>query len=379
MRYIHTEGATSRARLTEVTGLNRSTIAAIVSSLSACGLVREEPPLIHHKAGRPSPVVHAVSDTAQVIAVDVGVDRISTERVGLGNKVLEHHAVSGADPASFKETVARLCAAIDSLVEEITPSERCVGIGIAVPGLVRSIDGMVRFAPNLAWTDQPLAAALTAGLGHRARGLPIHVANDADLGALAEHTRGAARGYDDFIYISGNIGVGGGLFLGGRPMTGHRGYAGEIGHMIVNPDGRQCRCGARGCWETEIGTNAIIEAAGLDQRLKPAMSAVVEAARSGDHRAARALDNAARWLAVGLGNLANILNPTLVVFGGDLHEVYAATINQVEIYAAESGLARVREVSAHRISAFGMRAPLVGAAELAFAPALDDPLASRTQ
>ncbi len=235
---------------------------------------------------------------------------------------------------------------------------------------------MVRFAPNLAWADRPLAAALAAALagrpGPRAAALPIAVANDADLGALAAHTRGAARGHDDFLYVSGNVGVGGGLFCGGRPMVGRRGYAGEIGHMIVNPQGRRCRCGARGCWETEIGTGAVVRAAGLapDQDV----SAVVRAARGGDRQAARALDDAARWLAVGLANLANILDPGLVVFGGDLCEIYETVIDRVGRYAAETGLSGVRALPEHRASVFGLRAPLVGAGELAFTPLLEDPL-----
>src|SRR5436190_14037713 len=105
------------------------------------------------------------------------------------------------------------------------------GIGVAVVGIVRRDDGVVATAPNLGWRDVPLAARLAEALQVTA---PIVVANEADLGALAEHRRGAARGYDDIVFVSGEVGVGGGIIIGGRPLTGVAGFAGEIGHVTVN-------------------------------------------------------------------------------------------------------------------------------------------------
>ncbi|WUH93806.1 ROK family protein [Streptomyces sp. NBC_00433] len=377
LRRVHTAGAASRSELTRATGVNRSTTAALVAALARAGLVREEIPRTHRSAGRPSPMVLPVPERAQVIALEVGVERIRAERVGLGGEVLADRTLLPPDdgPATFEETVDRLAGLVESLGEPAAAGdEQGVGIGIAVPGLVRRADGLVRFAPNLEWTDQPLAAALTGRLAGPWSRVPVAVGNDADLGALGEHARGAARGYDDFVYISANVGVGGGLFCGGVPVRGHRGYAGEIGHMVVNPSGRTCRCGARGCWETEIGTDVVIGAAGLEVPPDHSLTCVVEAAEAGDERAVRALDDAARWLAVGLGNLAVVLSPRLVIFGGGLQDIYEATFDRIERYGATTGLARSRAASTHRRSALAHRAPLVGAAELAFAPLLDDPL-----
>jgi predicted NBD/HSP70 family sugar kinase len=395
LRRVHTSGGVSRSELTRATGVNRSTTAALVAALTDVGLVREEVPRTHLTAGRPSPLVLPVAERAQVIALEVGVERIRAERVGLGGTVLEQRTLpSSGGPVTFSGSVDRIASLVESLaanaadaaaasrkrpaareaVQDATAPGHVTGIGIAVPGLVRRADGLVRFAPNLAWTDEPLAAALSERLGAPWSGLPVAAGNDADLGALGEHSRGAARGYDDFVYISGNVGVGGGLFCGGRPIPGHGGYAGEIGHMIVHPGGNLCRCGARGCWETEIGTYAIISNAGLPVPPDHSLSGVAAAARGGDERARQALDDAARWLAIGLGNLAAVLSPRLVIFGGDLQEVYEAVIDQVEVYAADTGLAKSRARYVHRRSALGHRAPLVGAAELAFAPLLADPL-----
>ncbi|MFG1806359.1 ROK family protein [Streptomyces sp. NPDC049040] len=378
LRHVHAEGAVSRSELTRATCVNRSTTAALVGVLAGAGLVREEVPRTHRSAGRPSPVVRPVPGSAQVIALEVGVERIRAERVGLGGEVLAERTLlpPPGGPTGFEDTVGRLAGLVGSLGGPSTAGGRCTGVGIAVPGLVRRADGLVRFAPNLGWTDEPLAAALTGRLAPPWSRVPVAVANDADLGALGEHCRGAARGCDDFVYISANVGVGGGLFCGGRPVPGQRGYAGEIGHMIVNPGGRQCRCGARGCWETEIGTDVVTEAAGLRVPPDHSLSGVVEAAEAGDERAARALDDAARWLAIGLGNLAAVLSPRLVIFGGGLQDIYEATFDRIEAYSATTGLARSRAPYTHRRSALAHRAPLVGAAELAFAPLLDDPLAA---
>lgn len=375
LRRVHTDGAVSRSELTRATGVNRSTTAALVAALAEAGLVREETPRTHRSAGRPSPMVLPVAGRAQVIALEVGVERIRAERVGLGGRVLQERTLlpETEGPGTFEETVSRLAGLVESLGGSAA-GDRCTGIGVAVPGLVRRRDGLVRFAPNLEWHDKPLADALSAALGPPWSLLPVAVGNDADLGALGEHSRGAARGYDDFVYISANVGVGGGLFCDGRPVPGQRGYAGEIGHMIVNPDGHRCRCGARGCWETEIGTDVIIEAAGLQVPPDHSLSGVVAAAAAGDGRAARALDDAARWLAIGLGNLATVLSPQLVIFGGGLQDIYEATSDQIEQYSAVTGLARSRAPYTHRKSALRHRAPLVGAAELAFTPLLDDPL-----
>jgi predicted NBD/HSP70 family sugar kinase len=376
LRRVHTEGAVSRSDLTRATGVNRSTTAALVAALARAGLVREEVPRTHRTAGRPSPMVLPVPERAQVVALEVGVERIRAERVGLGGAVLaERTLLPPSDgPTPFEETVGRLAGLVESLGRPAADGAHCTGIGIAVPGLVRRADGLVRFAPNLQWRDEPLAAALADRLAPPWSRVPIAVGNDADLGALGEYARGAARGYDDFVYISANVGVGGGLFCGGRPVPGQRGYAGEIGHMIVNPQGRQCRCGARGCWETEIGTDVITEAAGLQVPPDHSLHGVVEAAAAGDERAVRALDDAARWLAIGLGNLAVVLSPRLVIFGGGLQDIYEATFDRIELYSTTTGLARSRAPYTHRRSALAHRAPLVGAAELAMAPLLDDPL-----
>ncbi len=141
-----------------------------------------------------------------------------------------------------------------------TAGPRVCAIGVAVAGMVRREDGVVVGAPNLGWRDVPIADSLRSAL---AVDVPIYVANDADLATIAEWRRGAGVDCRDFLLLWGEVGVGAGVIAGGRPFVGRAGFAGEVGHLSVRPRGHLCRCGARGCWETEIGSEALLRAVGI--------------------------------------------------------------------------------------------------------------------
>jgi predicted NBD/HSP70 family sugar kinase len=200
------------------------------------------------------------------------------------------------------------------------------------------------------------------------------VRNVADLAALAEHTRGVAVGCDNVIFLHGDAGVGGGIIAGGRAVTGHGGYGGEVGHMAVNPQGRDCNCGSRGCWETEIGEHALVRAAGRDGTGRAAVVAVVDAAGRGDAMAQAALRQVGDWLGFGVANLINIFNPEMIIFGGTLRDVYLGSAAQVRGRINRMCLPAVREHVRLRTPALGDDAGLLGAAELAFERLLTDPL-----
>ena len=153
-----------------------------------------------------------------------------------------------------------------------------------MPGLVRRSDGLVRLAPNLEWHDVSFGSIVLAALG---LDVPISLANDADLGALAEHERGVGVGVDDLIYVSGNVGVGAGVITGGRRLEGAGGYAGEIGHLRFNPNGKPCHCGNRGCWETEVGAHAIAAAIRCPEDKVPQLGEVLDSLHRADQGAAR--------------------------------------------------------------------------------------------
>jgi predicted NBD/HSP70 family sugar kinase len=172
------------------------------------------------------------------------------------------------------------------------------------------------------------------------------------------------------VYLSGEVGVGGGIIVDGRLMTGVGGYGGEVGHMAVNPKGRVCRCGARGCWETEVGEDAVLVAAGLPEG---SIEDVVAAAERGDKQARAGLAQVGRWLGVGVVNLVNIFNPEVVVFGGVLRQLLPVTEASISL-SLQTALAAPREQVRLALPALGADSTLLGAAESAFSLLLDDPL-----
>jgi predicted NBD/HSP70 family sugar kinase len=206
--------------------------------------------------------------------------------------------------------------------------------------------------------------------------VPIAFANDADLAALAEQRRGVARGIDDIVLVWGSVGVGGGLVVDGEPLTGVAGYSGEVGHIPVNPDGRPCRCGSIGCWETEVGTSALLRRAGRPaEGGNDVVSAVLAEAEAGDPVALAAFAETGRWLGIGLAGIINILNPELVVLGGRLAASYPFVRSTLEAELDLRVLRASRRIVHVVTTSLGADAPLLGAAELAFEPLLADPAA----
>lgn len=372
---VHVQGPTTRAALTTALGLNRSTIGDLTRRLEELELVDEVPPgeepvLVRgRRTGRPSLVVAPREDVA-VLAVAIDVDRITVALVALGGVVLDrrtrHHQRGEHDYELVVETVSQMCSELTAKA----PGTRIAGVGVSVPGAVRESDGLVRFAPNLGWTDAPFTDLLAKELGRT-----VVAGNDADLGARAEHIRGAGIGAADVAYLSGSVGIGGGFYVGGEPLRGAVGYAGEVGHVMVDSNGERCRCGAVGCLETKVGENQLLTAAGrLPGGGPPAVAEVIEAAANGDARARDAVDHAAHWLGVGLRPVFAMFNPQVVVLGGLLSQVWTARRDIVLKGLDPDSLISARDVLDIRPSALGDDASLIGAVELAFAPLLAQPV-----
>jgi predicted NBD/HSP70 family sugar kinase len=202
----------------------------------------------------------------------------------------------------------------------------------------------------------------------------VLVANEADLGALAELRRGAGVAVDDLLFISGEVGVGGGVILDGRPLTGSFGYGGEIGHMPLNPAGVLCGCGSTGCWETEVGEPALLSRAGLPvDGGRDAVDELLRRAAGGDAASLAALDHVGTWLGRGIAGLVNVLNPRLVIVGGLFARIYPHIERPMQAETARLALRPSASVVSIVPSALGVEAPLLGAAELAFEQLLDDP------
>ncbi|MCC4908288.1 ROK family transcriptional regulator [Microbacterium sp. cx-59] len=365
---LHLDGPRSRAALTEETGLNRSTIGDLVGELAALGLVEERAPDAARRAGRPSPVV-VTSGSAVAIAAHPEIDALTLAAVTLDRSVIARVRIPWRDAPSPEVAAAAIAARIAQWRAGALADHRIVGVGVAVPGLVRTSDGVVRDAPHLRWRDAPLAALVQS-----AAGLPTTVGNDASLGARAEHLFGAARGHADVIYLNGGAsGIGGGVIAHGTMLGGAGGYAGEFGQNRPGIEDASDRRAPGGVLEDEVGRARLLAALGAS------------ATDADDHALARALqttsapaaraerDRQRRILSTALANAVNVLNPSVVVLGGflaalassDLPGLTAAVRGQAMPACAESLDLRLASLADDRL--------LIGAAEAAFEPVLADP------
>ena len=374
VRELHASGPLSRSDLVTRTGLTRSAIRGLIGELVAGRLAFEGPAALDGTPGRPSPLVRADSNGAVVLALEIAVDSLAAATVGLGGEVFDHVRI---DLPRGRSSVADIAAALAGLAADLrgrVPSEESiVGVGVAVVGVVRRSDGMVSVAPNLGWRDEPLGDVLADALR---MDVPVAFANEADLAVLAEHRRGAARDIDDVVLIWGSIGVGGGLIVDGRQLIGAAGYGGEVGHIPVNPDGLPCRCGSIGCWETEVGTMALLRRAGRSpEGGREAFETLLAEAEAGDPTALDAFAETARWLGIGLAGIINVLNPSLVLLGGRLTASYPFVRSTLEAELDRRVLRASRRLVRVVPTSLGDDAPLLGAAELAFGPLLADPAA----
>lgn len=303
----------SRAEVAAATSMTRATATRLVDGLVAAGVLGELSPGSAAARGRGRPGTPLVAGSRlAAVGLQVNAGFLAVRVLDLRGRAvaesLSYDDLVGSDPG---ETLGRLDELTARVLRGLPPELTLVGAGLALPGLVDGDDLLL--APNLGWADvEPLAK-----LGSLA-GIPAFVDNEANLAArtVAEVAPGRAGPYRDFVYLSGEIGIGGAAVLDGVVMTGRHGWAGEIGHVSVDPAGPVCRCGSTGCLETFVGRDALLAAAGLTPESTP--KELAELAASGDPRAEAALDEAAGALAVALGGVLNVLDIPTVVVGGHL-------------------------------------------------------------
>ncbi|MEU6203351.1 ROK family protein [Micromonospora musae] len=368
LRHVHIHGPTSRAELTTRLGLNRSTIGALAADLAAAGLVTEGAPVTTRR-GRPSLVVSPRSNRVYAQALSIEPDRLRVARIGLGGRVLDLRDTPRPAGTSAVDAVVTLAALAHEMDRDVAADSIRVGVAVAVTDTTRDRDGRIR----IGGPDETLRADIEAAFGDGRSGPTVLAGDLADIAALAEHVRGVAAGVDDLIYLHGSHGVSAGIIIEGRLVVGHGGRSGKVGHMVVNPGGLPCECGSRGCWQTEIGEAALLRHAGRDAA-PGAVQEVLRAAADGEPEAAAAVARVADWLGFGVANLVNVVNPDTVVFGGSLREIYLSGADVVRQRLDELALPASREHVQLLPAALGPDAALIGAAELAFAHLLADPL-----
>jgi predicted NBD/HSP70 family sugar kinase len=360
---VRERGAVSRAEIARQTGLARSTVSSLVGELQNAGLVVERADATDgrdstgSRGGRP-PVLLSLNPGAGIVLglhFDHGFVRVAVAE--LDHRIL---AEAGRELDVDHDASTTLDAAAELADEVVSRAgvdrERLLGAGVAVPGPIDHDTGAVGSSTIMpGWVGLDVAAELERRLA-----LPVHIDNDANLGALAESVLGAGRDSRDMVYVMLSSGIGAGLVLGGRLHRGARGTAGEIGHVLVNEHGPICRCGNRGCLETYAGTEAMLEL------LRPAHGKLtaedmIALANDGDPACQRVVADAARSVGNVAAQLCNQLNPERIVIGGKVSAagelVLAPMRESIRRYAIPAAADDAKVVQ----GAFGERAELLGA------------------
>ena len=314
---LRSRGAVSRADIARQTGLSRTTVSSLVSDLQEAGLVVER-----EQAGAPAgaqggrpPVLLALDRTlGTIIGIDFGHRHLRVAAADLSFAVLAEADLEIDVDASAARGLHAAVTLVEGVLEEAdVERERVLGVAMGLPGPIDRATGMVRSGAILpGWVGLDPAAELGARLG-----LPVHLENDANVGALGEVTFGAGQGAEVVAYLRLSAGIGCGLVLGGRLFRGAQGFAGEIGHVLVDPDGPICRCGNRGCLETFVSGPAVVE---LLRRSHGPLTVpeAVALAQAGDMGCGRAIADAGRVVGRAVADLCNYLNPDRVIVGGEL-------------------------------------------------------------
>lgn len=361
---LRRNGAASRAELARATGLSRATISTLTAELMKDGLVVEregDRDGESHRAGRP-PVLLALDPRAgTVLGIDFGHSHVRVAVADLSSRVLAEHRDELDVDRSAAAALDRAAEMATAVLEEAgVPADGVFGCGVGIPGPIDQRTGTVGSGPILpGWTGLPAAKELADRLGFE-----VDVDNDATLGALGESAHGAARGVEDVIYLKLATGIGAGLLLGGRLHRGATGIAGEIGHILYDPQGKLCRCGSRGCLETAAGAPAIAALLAEAYGGELTTTDVVRLATEGDVGAERLVRDAGRAVGRVLADIVNVLNPELVVLGGELAAVgeplREGVVESLRRYSLPAATAAVRV----ELGVLGDRAEVLGALAL---------------
>jgi predicted NBD/HSP70 family sugar kinase len=372
---LRAEGLISRAEIARRTGLSRSTVSSLVSDLQADGLVveRGETAAAHgDQGGRPPILLSFDASAGAAVGIDFGHRHLGVAVSDLASNILaerrieldiDHSAEDGLNAAS--ELVA------ETLEDAGVDREQVVGAGMGLPGPIDQSTGIVGSAAILpGWVGVAAADEMRRRLQ-----LPIAVDNDANLGALAEAAFGAARDASDLVYIKVSSGIGAGLILNGRLYRGAAGLAGELGHVLVDPDGLVCRCGNRGCLETLAAAEALVELLSRSHGKDLTVTRMLQLAREGDLGCQRVIADAGRAIGLVVAELLNVLNPELVVVGGELAgagdlllEGVRASINRAALPAAAGSSRLVAGILGDRAQVLGAVALVVSESDRTLLP-----------
>ncbi|MET9498903.1 ROK family transcriptional regulator [Streptomyces sp. NPDC006552] len=358
------EGPLSRAAVAGHIGLTRAAVSTLVDELIRAGLLEELGPQRPGGVGRPGSALAVSGRGPAGLGAEVGVDHLAVCAVDLRGEVRARAELRTGNRGRAPRPVLTDLAALVREVSEAATAEglRPAGLAVAVPGLVARGTHTVVRAPNLDWHDTDVAALLPDGI-------PLRVDNEANFGALAELWL-ATDAPADFLHVSAEIGIGAALVVDGHLLRGTRGFAGELGHVPVRPEGPACPCGGRGCLEQYAGEEAVLRAAGVAPGADR-VNLLAERAAAGDADTRRALRDAGTALGIALTGAVNLLDPRAVVLGGALSRLAPWLLPSLERELTRRTATPADGVA---VSRFGSDGPLLGAAHSVVRAVLDDPM-----
>jgi predicted NBD/HSP70 family sugar kinase len=364
---LYREPGSSRTDLARWTGLSRATVSALIEELGYAGVVEEhEGPVTAapRSSGRPPVLLSLVPGAGFAVGLDFGHQHIRVAICDLsGELVAEDFSPAEVDhaPTESLDLAHELVRA--ALRGAGIEPERVLGVGMGLAAPIHKATGEIATEGILpGWHGIRPAHEMQARLG-----VAVELENDANVGALGEKVFGAARGVDDLIYVRVSAGIGAGLILGGRPYRGFGGVAGEIGHVLADPAGPICRCGNRGCLETIASPPAVAALLERSSGEPVAVERLLELVEARDRRARRAVADAGEAIGRALSMLVNVLNPELVVVGGDLAPAGPVLLDPIRAAIERHGVAPAAGAVRVVAGTLGDRAEVLGAAGLILA------------
>jgi predicted NBD/HSP70 family sugar kinase len=378
LRLIWQERTISRAEIARRADLSRSTVSEVVGALLPTGLVTEGGPG-ESLGGRRPIMLRFEDDACCILGAEMGASHVAVALTDLRGRVRhwEHrsHPVR-TDPDGTRKLLAELCET--SLATQRGAARRLVGVGLAVAAPVDPLQPFTLSEVVLpAWKGRSGLEAL----GERF-GVPVMVDNDANLGALAEYWWGAGRNVRDFAYVKVGTGVGSGHVIAGELYRGSTGFAGEIGHLSIDPQGEPCICGLRGCLATHVGSPALVQRArtllpeypgSMLEGVDVTITSIEAAALAADPLALRVMREAAEYLGVAVAGMLNLMNPSVVIVGGGITGLGDRFLEPLRETVRQR--TRVSSAGATTIvmSELGPQTVAVGAASLVLKAALANP------
>jgi len=365
VRHLCAHPGLSRADLAGAVGLTKSTVSLLVRELVNEGWLAEREVVATGDLGRrPTPLF---IDPARLLLLgaEVGIESVRVVATSLTGEVKACSVANYGASRTAKACIATLATALLKVRKQLDAYQQILGIGVGLPGGVNEVRGVLHFAPNLGWRDIPFGALLGEKLQDSLLGgVPLFIQNEADVAALGELEFNPSPASDPLLYVSINQGVGAGVIVGDRLLTGSRGFAGEVGHMVLQLNGPLCSCGRRGCAEALIATRALL-GGGNDGTALRSLAEVRAHLVDEDAETLKAVNSAGANLGVLLQNLATAYDPGCIVLGGSVVELGQPFLQPALDALLDYATAANLPPPTVRVSRFGANAVAVGAAALA--------------